>query len=116
MKKTSHRTNEREVLMFLNQNGQVSADQIGAHFWPDKTGYGPSRGGPGSHAVAAAWMLGKMRRKGLVFQNRHGQWEVTEAGRQAITIEQVLPDAPMLPDSQSGNRGSTPLGGIWVET
>lgn len=89
MKRTEHKTTMRDVLMFL-LDGPQYAEDIGAHFWPDKIGYGSPNGGPSSVAVAASWLLGRMCAKRLVEKQwnrdrqRFGPWEITTQGLQYL--------------------------------
>lgn len=50
------------------------AEDLGGRLWPHLDGRGPSRGGPSSCAVAATYMLGKLRRRGEVEQLKDGSW------------------------------------------
>lgn len=85
MKKSEHKTSTLEVLQFL-LDGPARAEDIGAHFWPDKVGMGPSRGGPASVAVAASRFLGRLRQKRYVAQEWDGwrKWYLTDGGHEFI--------------------------------
>lgn len=89
MKSTEHKTTMLDVMRFL-LDGPQYADDIGAHFWPDKIGYGPARGGPSSCAVAATWLLSRMHHKGLVEKQRfedlpnYRKWFLTDKGHEQL--------------------------------
>lgn len=89
MKATEHKATFDDCLAYLSLNGPSFAEEIGAHLWPDKVGYGPARGGPPSCAVAASWMLGKMRRAGLVEtyqakRTNYRKWVITVKGEERL--------------------------------
>lgn len=52
----------------------VHASDLGGELWPHLDGRGPSRGGPSSCAVAATYMLSKLRARGEVEQLRDRTW------------------------------------------
>ena len=105
MKHTEHKTTFADVLAFLELNGPQYAEDIGAHFWPDKIGFGSPNGGPSSVAVAASWMLGRMRVSELVekqWQKWSGPapWEITNKGREYLRQTKTI-----------GRRGAAEEGG-----
>lgn len=87
MKASQHRVTGLDLLKLLC-DGDQSAENLGATLWPDKIGYGPARGGPGSCAVSASYLLGKLRKRQLVGQDfkRH-RWYITDAGRKHLETQ-----------------------------
>lgn len=80
MKPTEYKTTMRDVATFLLDGPRLAHD-IGAHFWPDKCGYGPSHGGPSAVAVSASYLLGRMRIRGFVEQSwPDRRWYLTDEG------------------------------------
>jgi len=89
MKASEHKTTMRDVMLFL-LDGPKLAEVIGEHFWPDKVGFGPPRGGPPSVAVSAAYLLGRMRVRGYVDkrldqrESNYAKWFLTDRGHQYL--------------------------------
>lgn len=99
MKRSEYKVTTLDVLRVL-ADGPQFAENVGAACWPDKIGFGPSRGGPASVAVSASYMLGRLRKSGLVEQSldrrvsNYARWSLTTKGQEYLQEhDNKLPEA-----------------------
>jgi len=75
-----------EVLSRLRADYRpVRAESLGGDLWPHLDGRGPSRSGPSSCAVAATYMLGRLRARGQVEQLRDRTWRAVRGPVKLLT-------------------------------
>jgi hypothetical protein len=72
-----------DVLAHLAKAGKCRAADIGETLWPHLIGRGSANGGPSACQYTASAMLGRMRKKGLVYQDDPA-WAITSKGRAAM--------------------------------
>lgn len=83
-----------------SKDGALLAGSVASKLWPGQTFNRPHHGGPDGGQRAAAGLLGRMARRGLVTQDwRAGDprtyWRLTQAGRNAL-----CPNARLSGDQQ----------------
>lgn len=82
----------RELLEFMkSKGGSATADDVGFHFWPNKSVQGIQDGGPNRGAVTAAWQLGRLRKASgyvdRIVAERPAAYRITDKGLAALAKE-----------------------------